>query len=326
MSRLKKGVWLHNLQQFKGPAQVRDFVRRYSDEGFNLLIPCVKNPDGLLDYHSRIGNVRPVYKHWDPLDVLANEARKQRIKVHAWYCNAQEGPKSKLIQRYPNVAARNRAGKKVGPGQYYFVCIARPEVRRYEAAIMKEVIDHYDIAGVHFDYIRVGDGTCYCSYCKKQLKRLEGITPDKLRFWARVHEKWFKWRCDNVTKLVRDVSRYARRKKKEVSAAVYAGVPDSVMVQGQDFAAWSHEGLLDFVMPMNYWNSPWLMERHLKNHLAQNKGGKAELWQGLGRFCMDNRAQFVEQLKMVRRHKVKGVVIFEHNSLKKKDFKILARY
>jgi len=41
---------------------------------------------------------------------------------------------------------------------------------------------------------------------------------------------------------------------------------------------------------------------------------------------MDNRAQFREQLSIAKRHKVKGIVIFEHNRLKKPDFKILSRF
>ena len=226
MPKLKKGVWLHNLTQFKGAGEVRDFVRKYADEGFQLLIPCVKNPDGLLDYHSRVGNTRPVYRMWDPLYALAHEARRQRIKVHAWFCNAHEGPQSQLIKKHGDVFARNMAGKKVGGRNHFFVCMARPEVRRYEAALMKEVCDNYNVAGVHFDYVRIGDGVCYCSRCRKHLKRLEGITPDRIRGWARIPEKWHKWRCDNITAFVSDVSRYARRKKKEVSAAVYAGVTD----------------------------------------------------------------------------------------------------
>ncbi len=222
MPRMKKAVWLHNLAQFKNADEVRGFARKYADEGFDLLIPCVKNPDGLLDYHSRVGNVRPVFRDWDPLEVLAAEARRVRIKVHAWYCNSREGPKSKLLQRYPGAVAVLRDGKPSWDrGKWAaFVCIARPEVRAYEAAIMKEVVDNYDINGVHFDYIRVGDGTCYCPRCRKVLKRLEGITPDKVRFWSRMSAKWFEWRVAQVTKLVREVSRYAHRKGKEVSAAV----------------------------------------------------------------------------------------------------------
>jgi len=327
MAGMKKGVWLHNLAQFKGANEVRAFARKYADEGFDLLIPCVKNADGLLDYHSRVGNVRPVFRDWDPLEVLATEARRVRIKVHAWYCNSREGPKSKLLQRYPGAVAVTRDGKPAWDrgGRAAFVCIARPEVRDYEAAIMKEVVDDYDIAGVHFDYIRVGDGTCYCSRCRKVLKRLEGIKPDEIRFWSRMSARWFDWRCDQVTKLVREVATYAHRHHKEVSAAVYSGVPESLISQGQDFVPWSREGLLDMVAPMNYANSPKIMERYLWNHIAHAKGGKAELWEGLGRYCMDNIGQFKAQLSILKRHRVKGVVIFEHNRLKAADFKLLSR-
>jgi len=326
MAKLKKGVWLHNLSQFKGPEEVREFARKYSGEGFDLLIPCVKNPDGLLDYQSKVGNIRPVFRNWDPLEVLAAEARRRRIKVHAWYCNAMEGPKSRLLQKHPGVTALNRAGRRAGSRKMFFVCMARPEVRRYEAALMREVIDRYDVAGVHFDYIRVGDDTCYCPYCRRTLRRLEGIGVEKLRFWGKIQERWFKWRCDNVTSLVRAVSGYAHRRRKEVSAAVYCGAPETLIYQGQDFAAWSREGLLNMVAPMNYNNSTWLMERYLRNHVAQNRGGKAELWEGLGKFCMNNRRQFQEQLEVVRKNRVPGVVIFEHNSLKSADFRILSRF
>lgn len=326
MTGLKKAVWLHNLAQFKDAEAVREFARKYAGEGFDLLIPCVKNPDGLLDYHSKIGVVRPVFKAWDPLEVLTAEARKRRIKVHAWYCNAKEGPKSRLLRRHPGAVAVTRDGKKAADGWSAFVCIARPEVRRYEAAIMKEVIRGWDVDGVHFDYIRVGDGVCYCPRCRRVLRRLEGIGPEKIRLWGRMPEKWFQWRCDQVTKLVREVSRFARRRRKEVSAAVFSGHPDAILYQGQDFPAWSRAGHLDIVMPMNYCNSPWLMERYLRNHLAQNAGGKAELWEGLGRYCMDSPRQFRAQLDALRRHRVRGVTIFEHNHLKPADFKLLAKY
>ncbi len=325
-SRLKKAVWLHNLPRLGGPAQVREFVRKYAGEGFDLLIPCVKNPDGLLDYQSCIGVVRPECRSWDPLETLAAEAHKRRIRVHAWYCSAKEGPKGALLKKYPGAVAITRDGKKAGDGDSSFVCVARPEVRRYEAAIMKEAIARYDIAGVHFDYIRVGDNTCYCARCRRVLRRLEGIGPDKIRMWGRMPARWFQWRCDQVTALVREVARFAHRRRKEVSAAVFSGVPDAILNQGQDFVPWSREGLLDLVAPMNYCNSPWLMERYLRNHIAQNAGGLAEHWEGLGRYCMDNRGQFQAQLDAIRRHRVRGVVLFEHHHLKPADFRLLARY
>jgi uncharacterized lipoprotein YddW (UPF0748 family) len=324
MAGLKKGVWLHNLQQFKSPREVRDFARKYADEGFDLLIPCVKNPDGLLDYHGEAGNVRPVFRDWDPLEHLADEAVRQKIRVHAWFCNAMEGPESRLMQRHPGVTAVNREGKRPPARKNHFVCMARPEVREYEAALMKEVVDKYPVAGVHFDYIRVGDGTCWCAYCRKHLKRLEGITPEKVKWWSRVPERFFKWRCDNITALVREVSSYAHKKGREASAAVYSGIPEAILSQGQDAPAW--KDMLDMIAPMNYWNSPWLAERWMVNHIAQFKGGKAEMRQGFGRYCMDSIKQFKEQLDMVRKHKIAGVVIFEHNSLKKAEFKLLGRY
>ena len=85
--RIKKGVWMHFIPRLGGKAGIERFVKRYADAGFDLLIPCVKNIDGLLDYHSRVGRVRPESQEYDPLEYMCAVARKAGIKVHAWYCN-----------------------------------------------------------------------------------------------------------------------------------------------------------------------------------------------------------------------------------------------
>ena len=58
--KLKKGVWMHHV-----PKENPDEVKRHADRlvrgGFDVFIPCLKNPDSMLDYHTKIGIVS-----WSP--------------------------------------------------------------------------------------------------------------------------------------------------------------------------------------------------------------------------------------------------------------------
>ena len=174
MSKVGKATWIHHLPK-EGPDAVRQVARRLADAGFDLLIPCIKNPDGYIDYHGKVANIRPEFQEWDPLRVLTEEARKVGLKVHPWCCVFPEGDGSKLLQEHPEYVARDPSGEPIGAGAYKnqrpqmprWACSSRPEVQDYEYAIYEELLNNYDIDGVHLDYIRYqhpasGQYSCYC--------------------------------------------------------------------------------------------------------------------------------------------------------------------
>ncbi len=320
MANIKKGVWLHNIPSLKGKQGIEHFVKRYADAGFELLIPCVKNIDGLLDYHSKVGVVRPESQEWDPLAYMAEIARREKIKIHTWYCNIPEGSQGKLLQEHPEYAAITPDGEKAKCHSGYFTCVARPEVRDYEYRIMAEVVDNYDVDGIHLDYIRTGENACYCPVCRAACKEITGEELDPAKSPPL---DWFRWRVDNVTKLVARIADKCHQANKELSAAVFRDYPSTMHSQSQDFVRWSKEGHLDLVIPMNYTPDPEMMMGFTRNHVA-NMAGSAELWEGLGHFILRKTDKLLEQIRLVKDYGVKGVVIFEHHNVTDKDLEALA--
>ena len=318
--KFKKGVWLHNIHSLGGKKGIEAFIKRYADAGFNLVVPCVKNPDGLLDYHSRIGRIRPESEEWDPLEYMASQAKKSGIKLHAWFCVNPEGDKGILLKKHPEYVARTAEGGKSSCGNGWFTCIARPEVRNYQIKIMSEVAKNYDVDGIHLDYIRTGDNVCLCKICGPQFKKLTGVDIKKARWWQRETPAWYKWRINNVTKIVSGVSKNCKKYKKELSAAVYHAFPLTMVTQSQDFPGWCRDGYLDMVAPMTYTPDPYMMSSYARNHIA-NMGGKTELWEGLITSRRRRKGQknwVLEEAKIAKKLGAHGVMIFEHHAIDNK--------
>ncbi len=328
MAKLKKAVWIHSLTAFKTPQKAKDWVKRCKDQGFDLLIPAIKNPDGMADWRSRIAPVRDCFKKWDPLLAVAEQAQREKIKLHAWFCVAHEGFRQPLLTQHPELVARTFSGKVSGnPPDYYFICLAQKASQDYEASLMEEVAQKYPVAGIHLDYIRLGDDVCFCKYCREMYLKVTGekaVRP--LSGWGQINEAWLEWRCQRVMELVKRMRSITRKYKKELSAAVYTGYPDCLVWQGQDWPRWCQEGQLDHVFPMSYNSSVAVVRGLTQSHLAFLRGAPVTLWEGLGKIFMKSEKDLRNQLELMGELGVGGISLFDYPSLTPADFKVLKRY
>lgn len=329
MAAVGKATWIHHLPQ--NPDSVRQVARRLADAGFDLVIPCVKNPDGYLDYHGTTAFVRPEFSEWDPLRVLTDEARRVGLKVHPWCCVFPEGEGSKLLQEHPNYVALDPSGEPVIAGQYKirWACSSRPEVQDYEFAMYAELMDRYDIDGVHLDYIRYnhpsnGHQSCFCAYCQETFKRETGADPS-LDQATREWSAWIDWKTANITRFVERLSAEARQKGKEVSAAVFPDYPNSVVDIGQDWEEWARRGLVDFLFPMNYTMSTKIAIKRTRNHVAALEGTDIPLWEGLWNRQALSTPMLMAQVQGVLDQGAQGVVIFEYFGIDDQDLQALSQ-
>lgn len=99
-------TWAHSVSNFgSNQDEVRRHVERLNTAGFELIIPCVKNPPGYVDFRTEVAIVNPSYPGWDPLRVLAESADEHGMKVHPWFCIFPEGEGSKLLNQKPYLGA-----------------------------------------------------------------------------------------------------------------------------------------------------------------------------------------------------------------------------
>lgn len=302
-------TWAHSVSDFgEKPDDVKKHVERLSDAGFELIIPCVKNPPGYADFKTDVAEVNPSYPDWDPLKVLAESATEHDMKVHPWFCVFVEGEHSRLLNNSSHLIA------VLETSHFRWACACHPEVQEYELALYKSVADEYPIHGLHLDYIRTG-GACRCDYCKDQMAS-KGIDIDEEKDLDLI-AKWVDWRCGRVTSFVKQMRDLTRSKGIELSAAVFADLPSCRNSNGQDWANWAEKSLVDFMFPMNYDNSTRNMRLRTRQHVALIKGN-CPVWEGLGKYRFTTEVM-VEQIRAAKQEEADGIVLFNYPSLSDDD-------
>ena len=94
------------------------------------------------------------YPGFDPLQYAVNSAHNRGLELHAWFnvfqaSSVYEGTPS---QQHPEWVCRDRDGnpmtssRSLSPGL--------EEVRQYTTNVAMEIVNNYDIDGLHLDYVR----------------------------------------------------------------------------------------------------------------------------------------------------------------------------
>lgn len=209
---------------------------------------------------------------FDALEYLIAKAHSRGIQVHAWFPVTplwpfsqppldprhiwhQHGPYAGGEQMWMSVSASGKISTSVDPGH--------PDALRYLADVILEPLKHYDLDGVHLDYIRYPEDDNY------------GWNPTAVARFQRLYNRtgqpdpsdprWAEFRRQQVTQLVRQVYLRAAATKPEatVSAATItwgdAPSTDAAWKNSsayarvfQDWQGWLREGILDLSIPMNY--------------------------------------------------------------------------
>lgn len=324
---VKIAAWKHSLPT--SADGVRTLIRRLKDAGIDLFIPCVKQVDGRVDYPSQVADVHEPYQGWDALMVAAEEANTVGLALHAWCCVFAEGKHSRLLAEHPDcVAVQDGTSTE----DHQFACPRRPETQAYELAIYQELIDRYPVQGVHLDYIRYSSGYCVCPACVQSYRETTGkdLRQHHLNEWqhAETHDMdaWIAWRCAPVTEFVRTVRAAATAGGKELSAAVFHYLPGQLQDVGQDWELWARDGLLDYVMPMNYSKSTRIAAEWTRNNVAALAGSTSgcRLWEGIVRPSHMTTPRFLEHIRAVAGAGVEGVCIFEVGYLTDEDMQMLS--
>lgn len=326
-----KATWLHKLPSTE--SDVRGVARRLAEAEFDLVIPCVKQTSGIVDYQSRIANVRKEFRTWDPLEVLCDEAGRLGIDVHAWCCVFPEGPDSALLNQHPEWTAQPGSECEVWETQFRWACPQRQEVQDYEAAVYQELLDRYPLAGVHLDYIRSSRGLCFCEHCQTSYRHATGkdLLDLNIFTWnnpdAHDMDAWIRWRCEPIDRFVRRIRHAANAAKKELSAAVFHYYPGGLEDIAQDWEAWVREGLLDHIFPMNYSLSTMITAKWTRNNVATLAGAAAECrhWEGILRHRAMTTPRFIEHVEAVLEAGVEGITVFEYPYLTDRDLAALKK-
>jgi uncharacterized lipoprotein YddW (UPF0748 family) len=286
-----RAVWVDAYHDgIKTPQQIDELVAWARSANLNALVVQVRRRGDayyLKSAEPRADDAYPVVD-FDALDYLIAKAHQgpQPLQVHAWLATLpiwgrRDVPPAAASHPFnlhgltsdPNDSwlmvrddGETWAGDDQG-GIYYFDP-GNADVQTYLTSLYVDLVRNYDVDGVHLDQVRYYEGQpLRWGYNPNAVARFNarygrdpGTQPD-----AR-DPQWVAWRRDQVTALVRRVYTEAKAIKPRVaiSAAVVAWgrgpqSPTGWTTQApyaavlQDWHAWLTEGIVDYVLPMDYY-------------------------------------------------------------------------
>ena len=326
-----RGVWI-DVRSIPGDeAGVRHMVERLSRAHFNALFvesfyrgetiyPSeFLESTGLpaqMEHFRRLG--------FDPLRVFVEEAHRRNMQVHAWFHMFYVGldAPGPILSAFPQWAARNRDGSSgytQGGKRFFFVCPLHEGVLEFYKGLLGEVVERYDLDGVHFDYFRFPDptiaDTCYCEACRQAFRKVKGFDPlalDPVENFE-VYREWVAFRAEGLSDFAASLSAHLRRLRPELLLSC-AVKPFGFPLEGypgflQDWPTWGRKGIFDFLVPMTYSSRPQEFEGMLRFVRTFLRGVPfcAGIW------CMGmDVATVLEEIQRAKRHTPCGIVLFAY--------------
>ncbi|MCD6385472.1 family 10 glycosylhydrolase [Candidatus Sumerlaeota bacterium] len=318
-----RAVWASRFN-YKTPEDVRAIVKNLKEYNFNVLVFQVRG-NGTVFYRSELepwsemlGGKDP---GWDPLQLAIDECHRAGIELHAWinvfpaWRGTTPPPwKNQLWNAHRDwfMIPKERRGK---PPQlqsgYSFISPGNPEVKHYLEELVAELVSHYEIDGLHFDYIRYpGPEYSYDDASIREFKHRFGKDPEELP------AEWREWRREQVTEVVARCYRRAKslRPRIKVSAAVFGNYKRSSYDYFQDSHSWLQYGILDFTFPMIYRIDPAVFKKYAVDHIVNSH--QRYSFPGLGTYLMkDTPEPMIEQISIVHKLKSRGMIFFDYASL-----------
>ena len=188
---------------------------------------------------------------YDPLAFAIEECHKRGIQLHAWLVTLPLGKvehirrlgKSALPKRKVNLCTRYKGSWYMEPGN--------PATADYITTLVKEIVQNYDVDGIHLDYVRYPDtvdgypdGSLFIKYGKKMPLAA--------------------WRRSNITRIAHSVYSTVKELKPWVRVSCaplgkydnltrYSSLGwDAYNTVYQDAQGWLRDGVMDILFPMLY--------------------------------------------------------------------------
>lgn len=188
---------------------------------------------------------------YDPLAFAVEECHKRGMECHAWMVTIPLGGRRHVASFGKNSITKKKPAICAAYKREYFLNPGHPDTKKYLMSLVREVVERYDVDGVHFDYLR------YPEHASR--------FPDKYEYRKYSNGRSLaQWRRDNITEIVRYIYKEVKNLKPwvKVSTCPVGKYRDTSRYSShgwnafhtvnQDVEGWLGEGIQDQIYPMMY--------------------------------------------------------------------------
>lgn len=222
---------------------------------------------------------------YDPLAFAVSECHKRGMECHAWMVAIPLGSRRQVASLGNQSVTKKHKAICIAYKNEYFLNPGHPATKEYLMKLTREVVNRYDVDGVHYDYLR------YPEYAK--------TFPDSYDYKRYGKGRSLdQWRRDNLTDIVRYIYKGVKEIKPwvKVSTCPVGKYKDTSRFSSrgwnaydvvyQDPQGWMNEGIQDQIYPMMYFRGnnfyPFALD-------WQEQSNGRQVIPGLGIYFLDPR-------------------------------------
>ena len=285
---------------------------------------------------------------FDPLSYLLQNIKGKGIKVHAWV-NVYLTWSSKTlpidqkhlihnnqdwidtIEEWPvNIKSQLSSISRNNGGEGIFLAPNHPKVNTYLLSVFKELLNNYEIDGLHLDYIRYQDvdygrNPYAIAKFKKDLGRdpnpwfleMERSNVASPRLISNM-KQWNNAKRKSITNLIKETKKLINdlRPNSILSAAVKPNLYVARERFLQEWDVWLAAGYVDWVVPMNYSPSMSTFSQNI-SIINDNfpKKYRDKIIMGIALYNQEP-INAVKKIKYSLKEKFIGISVFSYNQMK----------
>ena len=276
-----RGIWVatvsnidwpspRNYNAIKQQEEFLDLLNSHQKTGFNAIFVQVrtasdafyaKGPEPWSTVLSGLQGQAPT-PYYDPLEFMIKESHARGIEFHAWLNLNRASISTKSLLDAKHLVRQHPEWLLLYNGQH-ILNFGIPQVRQYIANLVKNLVEQYDIDGIHFD-----DYFYPYPIANQVLRDQESYDTYHLP-----DETLADWRRRNIDELIHEISLTIKNSKNKVKFGISPfgiwrhqsdanpdGSPTRKGLQSYDdlFAdteKWMREGWVDYLAPQLYWGT-----------------------------------------------------------------------
>lgn len=316
---MKVAVWGHPYAEFPesndSVAEIAERLQALREAGIELYFPFVAVTGEHFFTSEVLG--RPTR---DLLDPFMAAAREVGMAVHPVL--GLGGPLGLGQQTYEPPAEAASVPRYV----LHWACASWGENHERTVLVANEIIERYRPDGIHLDYARYPNADvlmrypCACERCKAS--RLQWLgkpipEPQDLDRPGVVYKE-LQMRAEYVRAFVESMRGLTDHHLVQLSASVRPSYYDDALAEGQDWAEWCADGLLDVCCPMTYTESFGTFAMWMARHERLTDDGQVLWLAGIGVESPEAKLdpeQVARQARFARKVGADGVALFSASAL-----------